>query len=86
MCICVCAFVRDLYACVCACVSVCVLVLVCVCVCVCVCNAHTSTNTQHRCARTHKITCSCKFTSIYNKSQNEHLECEIMYYENKVFN
>ena len=28
---------------------------------------------------------SCKFINIYNESQNEHLECEIMYYENKCF-
>ena len=32
-----------------------------------------------------KITRSCKFISIYGESQNEHLECEIMYYENKCF-
>ena len=28
---------------------------------------------------------SYKFISIYNESQNEHLEYELMYYENKCF-
>ena len=37
------------------------------------------------CLEYYKNTRSCKIINIYNESQNEHLEREIIYYENKCF-